>query len=102
MALLQKRYAQLKAQLAIVRANLAGRYGESYDNVNHYLNNAKAWYEKAKANPEVFTGKIEEKQQEFEEKLGQTGAAIGKRERQVKSMLKELWKSVSEVFRDRK
>lgn len=101
-ALLQKRYAQLKAQLAIVRANLAGRYGESYDNVNHYLNDAKAWYEKAKANPEVFTGKIEEKQQEFEEKLGQTGAAIAKRERQVKSMLKELWKSVSEVFRDRK
>lgn len=101
-ALLQKRYAQLKAQLAIIRANLAGRYGESYGNVNQYLDDAKAWYEKAKENPEVFTGKIEEKQQEFEQKLGETGVAIAKRERQVKQLLNELWKSISEIFRDHK
>ncbi|MCC0177140.1 histidine kinase [Waterburya agarophytonicola K14] len=101
-ALLQKRYAQLKAQLAIVKANLAGNYGESYGNVNQYLDEAKTWYEKAKENPEVFTGKIEERQQEFESKLGETGAAIAKKEKQVKQLLKELWKSVSEVFRDRK
>ena len=101
-ALLQKRYAQLKAQSAIIQANLASRYGESYGNVNQYLNEAKTWYEKAKDNPEVFTGKIEEKQQEFEQKLGETGTAIAKRERQVKQLLKELWKSISEVFRDHK
>ena len=101
-ALLQKRYAELKAQLAIIQANLANRYGESYGNVNQYLDEAKAWYEKAKDDPEVFTGKIEEKQQKFEKKLGETGTAIAKRERQVKQLLKELWKSVSEVFRDHK
>ena len=100
--LLQKRYAQLKAQLAIIQANLASRYGESYGNVNQYLDEAKTWYEKAKDDPEVFTGRIEEKQQEFEEKLGKTGVAIAKRERQVKQLLKELWKSVSEVFREHK
>lgn len=100
-ALLQKRYAQLKAQLAIVQANLASRYGESYGNVSQYLDDAKSWYEKARENPEVFTGKIEERQQEFEQKLGETGVAIAKRERQVKQLLKELWKSISEVFRDR-
>ena len=101
-ALLQKRYAQLKAQLAIVQANLASRYGEDPGNINLYLDDAKAWYEKAKANPEVFTGKIEAKQQEFEQKLGETGSAIAKKERQVKQLLKELWKSVSEVFNDSK
>lgn len=101
-ALLQKRYAQLKAQLAIVQANLASRYGENYGNVNQYLDDAKAWYEKAKENPEVFTGKIEEKQQEFEQKLGETGSAIAKKEKQVKQLLKELWKSVSELFHDHK
>lgn len=100
--LLQKRYAQLKAQLAIIQANLASRYGESYGNVNQYLDEAKTWYEKAKDDPEVFTGRIEEKQQEFEEKLGKTGVAIARRERQVKQLLKELWKSVSEVFREHK
>lgn len=101
-ALLQKRYAQLKAQSAIIQANLASRYGESYDNVNQYLDEAKTWYKKAKDNPEIFTGKIEEKQQEFEQKLGETGTAIAKRERQVKQLLKELWKSISEVFHDHK
>ncbi len=99
-ALLQKRYAQLKAQLAIVQANLAGRYGESYSNISQYLDEAKIWYEKARENPEVFTGKIEEKQQEFEQKLGEAGIAIAKKERLVKQLLKELWKSISEIFRD--
>lgn len=100
-ALLQKRYAQLKAQLAVVQANLAGRYGESYTNVSQYLDEAKSWYEKAKENPEVFTGKVEERQQEFEQKLGETGTAVAKRERQVKRLLKELWKSITEIFRDK-
>lgn len=99
--LLQKRYAQLKAQLAIVQANLSNRYGENYGNVSTYLDEAKVWYDKAKDNPEVFTGKIETKQQEFEEKLGKTGVAIAQKERQVKQMLKELWKSISEIFRDK-
>ena len=101
-ALLQKRYAQLKAQLAIIQANLAGRYGQSYSNVNQYLEEAKVWYDRALENPEVFTGKIEEKQQNFEEKLGKTGMAVAKREKQVKQLLKELWRAISEVFQEQK
>ena len=97
-AMLQKRYAQLKAQLAIVQANLAGRYGENYGDIGQYLDEAKAWYEKAKENPEVFTAPIEEKQKEFEQKLGETGTAIAKKERQVKKLLSELWKAISEIF----
>lgn len=99
-ALLQKRYAQLKAQLAIVQANLSSRYGENYNDVGKYLDEAKSWYEKARENPEVFTGKIEAKQQEFEQKLGETGVAIAKKEKQVKQLLRELWQSISEIFRD--
>ena len=100
-ALLQKRYAQLKAQLAIVQANLAGRYGESYGNVSQYLDEAKTWYERAKENPEVFTVRIEEKHKEFEHKLGETGKAIAQKERQVKKLLSELWKSISEIFQNK-
>ena len=101
-ALLQKRYAQLRAQLAVVQANLAGRYGESYGNVSQYLEEAKTWYERAKENPEVFTGKVEERQQQFEQKLGETGSAVARKERQVKQLLRELWKSIAEVFHDSK
>ena len=89
-ALLQKRYAQLKAQLAIVQANLSNRYGESYKSVSQYLDEAKAWYEKARENPEVFTEKVAAKQQEFETKLAEAGSAIAKKERQIKQLLKEL------------
>ena len=53
---------------------------------------AKTWYEKAKENPEVFTGKIEEKQLEFEQKLGEAGQAIARKEIQIEQILKELWK----------
>lgn len=100
-ALLQKRYAQLKAQLAIVQANLSNRYGENYGDIDRYLEDAKAWYQKARENPEEYTGKIKASHQEFEDKLGKAGIAIAKRERQAKQLLQELWKSISELFRDR-
>ena len=100
-ALLQKRYAQLKAQLAIVQANLSSRYGESYESVSQYLDEAKVWYEKARENPEVFTEKVAVKQQEFETKLGEAGSAIAKKEKQIKQLLKELWQSLSEIFREK-
>jgi hypothetical protein len=101
-ALLQKRYAQLKAQLALVQANLAGRYGEQFEDVNHYVEEAKKWYDKAKQNPEVFTGKVEAKRVEFEAKLGEAGSAIAKKEKEIKTILQELWKSLTEIFKENK
>lgn len=97
-ALLQKRYAQLKAQLAIVQANLANRYGERYDEVKHYLDDAKAWYERAKADPEVFVDRVEDKRRQFEDKLGEAGSAIAQKEGKIKQILRDLWKSITELF----
>ena len=98
-ALLQKRYAQLKAQLAVLRANLASRYGEHYDEVKQHLDEAKDWYEKAKEDPEIFTDKVAQKRAEFENKLGAAGNAIAKKEKQVKQLLQELWHSSREIFK---
>ncbi|MGF1480033.1 MAG: histidine kinase [Cyanophyceae cyanobacterium] len=100
-ALLQKRYAQLKAQLAIVQANLAGRYGERFEDIQQYLNDAKVWYDKAKEDPEVFTEPAQQKRQEFENKLGEAGTAVARKERQVKQVLKELWTSMTELFSEK-
>lgn len=97
-ALLQKRYAQLKAQLAVVQANLAERYGDRYEDVKHYLNDAKTWYDRAKENPEVFTNQVDKHRIEFEQKLGEAGVAIAQKEKQLKQILQELWKSLSEIF----
>jgi hypothetical protein len=100
-ALMQRRYAQLKAQLAIVQANLAERYGERYENVKPYLDDAQAWYERAKKDPEMFTDKVDQKRTEFEQKLGEAGSSLAKKERQGKQLLRELWKSITELFKDK-
>jgi hypothetical protein len=77
---------------------LAGRYGQRYEDIKHYLDEAKSWYEKAKDEPEIYTEKIDEKRQEFEAKLGETGTAISQKEKQIKQRLRDLWKSISETF----
>ena len=97
-ALLQKRYAQLKAQIAVLQANLASRYGEQYEEVNKYLDQAKAWYQKAKEDPEVFTEPVKQKRAEFEQKLGEAGSAVARKEKQIKQLLQELGKVIKEAF----
>ncbi|MEO1673678.1 MAG: histidine kinase [Cyanobacteria bacterium J06631_2] len=99
-ALLQKHYARLKAQTAVLQANLANRYGEQYGEVGKYLEDAKAWYSKAKEDPEVFTEPVKRKRADFEQKLGETGGAVARKEKQVKQLLKELWHEVREIFHD--
>ena len=100
-AILQKHYARLKAQTAVLQANLASRYGEQYEEVNKYLEEAKAWYEKAKEDPEVFTEPVKRRRAEFEQKLGATGGAVARKEKQVKQLLLELWKEIGEIFADK-
>lgn len=96
--LMKKRYAQLKAQLAIVQANLSARYGEQYEQVKDYLDEAKVWYDQAKDEPEIVTEKVTETRKSFEQKLGEAGTAIAQKEQQIKYRLKELWDSISESF----
>jgi hypothetical protein len=96
-ALLKKRYSQLQAQLAILRANLAVRYGDRYEEVKHHLDHAKNWHEQAKTQAEkIRPGLVEQKQIEFESKLGRTGTAVAQKEREIKQLLKELWHVVAE------
>lgn len=100
-AILQKHYARLKAQIAVLQANLANRYGEQYGEVGKYLEDAKVWYNKAKEDPEVFTEPTKRKRAEFEDKLGSTGSAVARKEKQVKQLLKELWHEIREIFQDK-
>ncbi|MEL7010668.1 MAG: histidine kinase [Cyanobacteria bacterium J06588_4] len=100
-AILQKHYARLKAQTAVLQANLANRYGEQYGEVGKYLEDAKVWYDKAREDPEVFTEPVKRKRADFEQKLGETGSAVARKEKQVKQLLKELWHEVREIFHEK-
>ena len=95
-ALMKKRYAQLRTKMAILQANLADRYGDSFDDIKNHLDDAKSWYDRAKNNPEVLKDKVEDKQQEFDKKLGEAGSAVAKKEKQMKQILSDLWKSIND------
>jgi polyhydroxyalkanoate synthesis regulator phasin len=95
-SLLQKRYAQLKTQLAVLQANLAARYGERYEDVKNHLDDAKTWYDRTQPQAEVVAEQVKQKRAEFESKLGEAGAALARREQRVKQLLKELWQTVTD------
>jgi hypothetical protein len=100
-SLMKKRYAQLKAQLAVLQANLAARYGEQYEDVKKYLDDAKNWYDRTQPKAEVVADQVKQKRSEFEEKLGETGTALARGEKRVKQLLRELWQSMTDGTHDK-
>ncbi|PSF37998.1 histidine kinase [Aphanothece hegewaldii CCALA 016] len=101
LAILQKSYAQLKSQLAVLQANLAEKYGDQGGDVKKYLEEAKIWYEKTKENPDQFNSQIQQKQKEFEDKLSKAGSTVARKEQEIKHILQDLWKSISEIFQEK-
>jgi hypothetical protein len=99
--LLKKRYAQLQAQSAIVRANLSARYTGSDQEVQDYLNEAKQWYDKSHPQTESVSLQIKEKYSFLEQKLAEAGTAIAKQERQLKQTLRELLLATADLFKDK-
>ncbi len=94
--LMKKRYAQLQAELSVLQANLAARYGEPYEEVKQHLDNAKTWYENTKEKSEKKGSTlVQAKQTEFENKMSEAGAAVARKEKELKRILKELWYSLT-------
>ena len=101
-AILQKHYARLKAQTAVLQANLANRYGEQYGEVGKYLDDAKVWYDKAKEDPEVFTEPAKRKRAEFEQKLGETGTCSSSKRKTGKANVKRVVERSSRTISGKK
>jgi predicted Zn-dependent protease with MMP-like domain len=99
--LLKKRYAQLQAQIAIIRANLAARYGGRDHEVQHYLDEAKNWYGQIRPQAEAAATQIQDKHALVENKLGEAGVAIARRERKLKQNLRELLHTTADLFKDK-
>ncbi|MFM6483438.1 MAG: histidine kinase [Dolichospermum sp.] len=99
--LLRKRYAQLQAQLAIVRANLFAQYSGSDQEVQDYLSQAKQWYDKSHPQAESITLQVKEEYSLLEQKLAEAGSAIAKQERQLKQTLRELLLATADLFKDK-
>lgn len=97
-ASMMEQVAKLRAKLAVLDANLAARYGERYEEVKHHLDQAKVWYDTAKTNAkESGIDPINQKQSEFEVKMGEVGTAVARKEKQIKQRLKELWHTATKL-----
>lgn len=101
-ALMRKRYAQLQAQLAVLQANLAARYGERDEDVKRHLDDAKTWYDRTHIQAETTVEQVKQKRIEFENKLGEAGSALAQKEQRVKQLLKELWQTITDSSHDKK
>lgn len=102
-ALMRKRYAQLRTQIAILRANLKAEDGNEYDRIQQYLAEAKAWYNRTKEQANVRgQNYTEQKQAEFEARMSEAGAAAARRESQVRRYLQNLWHLVVELFQEKR
>jgi len=99
--LLKKRYAQLQAQIAIIRANLAARYGGRSHEVQNYLDEAKNWYSRTLADPETVATQIKEQHSRLEDRFSDAGRAIAQREQKIKSNLRELLTATADLFKDK-
>lgn len=100
-SLLRKRYAQLQAQLAIVRANLAARYGGRSEEIQNYLEEAKTWYNQARPQAEVMATQVAQQRSQLEDKLGKAGTSIAKKEVQIKQTLRELLLATADLFKEK-
>lgn len=100
--LLKKRYAQLQAQLAIVKANLAARYGGRSEEVKDHLDEAKNWFnQEARPQAQVVVTQVQQKSSQLDDKLGEAGTAVAQKERQVKQLLRELLLTAADKFKEK-
>jgi hypothetical protein len=99
-SLLKKRYAQLQAQAAILRATLAARSESYYDQAQGHLDEAKHWYSQARPKAEAAKGQADQKFAQLEQQIGEAGAALARREREVRKLLSALLHRASEAVKD--
>ncbi|MDV2996181.1 MAG: hypothetical protein N4J56_005835 [Chroococcidiopsis sp. SAG 2025] len=97
-ALMKKRYAQLQAQLAIVRANLAARYGGRYEEIKERIDEATHWYKRTGSKTEA--GESVEGRS-LEDRLREVGEAIAKGEHQLRKILNDLLKVAADLLKDK-
>jgi hypothetical protein len=96
-ALMKKRYAQLQAQLAILRANLAARYGGRYEEIEARIDEAKHWYKRTVSAAETGSAAA----RSLEDRLKEVGEAIAKGEHQLRKILSDLLKVAADLLREK-
>lgn len=96
---LHPKYAELKNQAVNLDTNLTERYGDRYIPVKQRLEKAVVWYNTALAQAKTMEpNALQQRQAEFENKLGEAGTTVAQKERHIKQQLKVLLQTATTKF----
>lgn len=88
---LHHQYAELKDRAVNLDANLTERYSDRYVAVKQRLQRIVAWYNNVAAQATTMEPNIlQQRHAEFENKLGEAGATLARKERHVKQQLRKI------------
>ena len=82
---------ELKSRLITLDATLTTRYGDRYQAVKQRVEKLADQYNNAIANAEAQgSDPLQQKQTEFETKVGEAGTSVARKELQIRQQLKDL------------
>lgn len=94
---LQQQADRLRLQLNQLDQQISERYGDRYDEVKRQFEGAKNWYETKRTEVEATgVNPVEQKQEQAQHRLSNVGAAVARKEEQIKLLLKELVQTVTQ------
>ncbi len=94
--LLRKRYAQLEAQAAILKARLAAEKAETYEQAQLYLEEAKGWYTRTKSRAEDASRR---QLVAMEKRIDEAGVVLKEKGKQARNKLSDLIIQAGELVR---
>ena len=95
--LLKKRYAQLEAHAALLKANLATKADVTGEQATAYLNESKAWYDSVKAEA---SNRGEKELAEMSVRIEEAKQAVARKDKQVRAKLSALLEQAAEMLKD--
>jgi hypothetical protein len=94
LGLLKKRYAQLEAQASLLKARLATEKEATYEQAHYYLDEAKAWYARAK---EEAGKEVGQKIADIEKHIDKTKVAL-KKTKEARKEIADLLKRAADII----
>ena len=96
---LKKRYGQLEAEAALLKANLAAKTDATGKQAATYLDESKAWYDSLKSQVSQHWNKG---LAEMSARIDEAKQAVERKDKQARAKLRELLERAAAIFKDEK
>ena len=95
--LLQKRYGQLEAKTALLKANLAAKTDATGEQAEAYLNESKAWYDSLKSQA---SQRYDKELTDMSTRIDDARQAVKRKDKQARTKLAELLEQAAAMLED--